>query len=238
MSRHIDPFVWCIIVVIIIGWAFVETVGNQFTEPLMEIFEVNEHTANLLLSMEPIYALTVANVLAFIISKYGYLSWYFLGGSLLMMTSMLLLFLYSLYPSNNNSDGLAMGVICTVLVCYIVGEHCFFSSAFTCLFLSCPLKAVPIINTVSSVGYMLGSLLQNYFFGLLADESGSFSYSMLMTEVLLVVGLAFSAIVFVIDLIKDGPLHKAAVGDNAKAKAEQEAQKKRLLQHDKVRVYT
>jgi len=127
-----------------------------------------------------------------------------------------------------------------LLVCYIAGEHYFFSSAYTCLFLSCPLEAVPIINTVSSVGCMLGSLLQSYFFGFLADESGSFSYSMFMTEVLLVIGLAFSAIVFVIDLLRDGPLHKMApLEGDFKAKAEEIGQTESLLQHDsKVRVYS
>jgi len=203
--RHLGRISWMLMAITVIGWASIETFGSQFTLPLMQDFNVDEENVNMLISMEPIYALTVAQVFAWLISKYGRVSYYQMLGTALMTLGMLLAFLYNVCQW---ADVSALGLLCSLLFSYVVGVHFFFAAAFTCLFMVCPLEVVPVVNTVNAIAFMLGSMLQSYFFGMVADETGSYSLSIFMCFALLAIGLMLSVVVHALDVYEDGPLHK------------------------------
>ena len=77
---------WMLLAMAIIGWASYETFGSQFTLPLMVDFGVDETTVNMLMSMAPMYALTIAQFMAWAISNYGHVSNFAMLGTALMMS--------------------------------------------------------------------------------------------------------------------------------------------------------
>ena len=171
----------------------------------MVIFDVEEQTANTLLSMEPIYALTAAQLFAWMMSKYGFMSYFQILGSALMTMGMLMAFLYNVFAWQH---GRAFFV--SLCLSYFAGTHFCFAAGFTCLFMTVPTESVSVVNTVNSICFMLGSMVQSWLFGFIADETASYSGSIFMCFVLLAIGLALSGVVHVLDVLEDGPLHKAS----------------------------
>jgi len=203
--KYLGRMSWMLMIITVIGWASIETFGSQFTLPLMQDFGVSETNVNMLISMEPIYALTAAQVFAWVISKYGHVSYYQILGTSLMTFGLLMAFLYNIFGWEDVSS---LGLLCSLLFSYVVGVHFFFAAAFTCLFMVCPVEVVPVVNTVNSIAFMLGSMVQSYLFGFIADETDSYSGSMLMCFVLMSIGLMLSVVVHALDVFEDGPLHK------------------------------
>merc|ERR1712083_1230753 len=124
-----------------------------FTVPLMDAFDIDEYYVDLLMSVQAVYALTFGQICAYIISKYGYLSYYFVSSLLCMTISMSLLYFY-------NGDTWSVSPIAIawiVIILYIAGVEHFFSVSFACLFMVCPLELTAIVNTVTSVSVMSGS---------------------------------------------------------------------------------
>ena len=105
-------------------------------------------------------------------------------------------------------------------------------TGFTCLFMVCPLEVVPVVNTVNAIGFMLGSMVQSYLFGLLADETGSYSASIFMCFVLLVFGLVLSVVVHALDVFEDGPLHKPSDAAQHKQINDEPEDERYLLRSD------
>ena len=168
---------------------------------------VSEDSVNMLTSIQAIYFLSIANLFAWIISKYGRISYYLMLGNGLMVTGMFLVFLYDIYRWNE--DGSSLWFLCSFLISYVSGAHFFFATAFSCLFLVCSPQSVAMINMVTSIGTMLGCMIQSYLFGLIADETGSYSGSIFLCLVPLAVGMVLSVVIHVIDVMDDGPLHKS-----------------------------
>ena len=119
---------WMLMAITVIGWASIETFGSQFTLPLMQDFNVDETTVNMLMSMEPIYALTVAQVFAWVISKYGHVSYYQMLGAALMTFGIMLAFLCDVFQWHDISS---LGLLCSLLFAYVVGVHFFFAAGTT-----------------------------------------------------------------------------------------------------------
>merc|ERR1712154_311484 len=97
-------------------------------------------------------------------------------GPLLMTLGMLMVFLYTLWVFEMSS----FVYLFSLLFIYVVGVHFFFAAAFTCLFMSVPVEYVGVVNTVNAVGFMLGSMLESYLFGIIADATGSYADSIFM----------------------------------------------------------
>merc|ERR1712087_707106 len=118
---------------------------------------------------------------------------------------MLMAFLYNVFAWPDISS---LVFFCSLLFAYVVGIHFFFAAGFTCLFMTVPVEYVGVVNTVNAIGFMLGSMVQSYLFGIIADATGSYAASIFMCFFLLAIGLMFSVVVHALDVIEDGPLHK------------------------------
>jgi len=222
---------WMLLVMAIIGWASYETFGSQFTLPLMVDFGVDETTVDMLMSMAPIYALTIAQFFAWAISKYGHVSYFAMLGTALMTMGMLMAFLSNVFAWQDISS-LAM-VICLIFA-YVVGTHFFFAAGYTCLFMSVPVEGVSVTNTVLSMGAMLGSMAQSWLFGFIADETGSYTWSIFMCFALLAVALVLIVAVHTLDVWEDGPLHKPSQAAKYECIVDSPEEEKSLLHTDDI----
>eukprot|EP01084_Bolivina_argentea_P117597 208809_1 len=201
--KHFGLMIWLILIVIIIGWSSSETFGALLTVPLMTAFNVSEWSIDILLSFNAIYALTIGQLWGWIISKYGYFSYY------LMFSLILMTFSYGILCFYNDTWIISSELTAWIIMLFwVVGLQYFFGVCFTCLFMVCPLELTSMVNTVSSIGCMVGSMIQSYLFGLIADETDSFHWSILMVLSCLILGSLIAISVHFIDIIRDGSLHK------------------------------
>ena len=214
-ARHFGIKVWLIIIYIVIGWSTVETYINQFTLPLMIIFNISEDYSNVLLSVSSLCALTLGVFWGWLASKYGHLSYYLISTMSFMFISIFIIQIYDLFNIQNETlinNGNYI-VVWIAIICFVIGMQHFFVCGFASLFAVISVEYSSIANSVSAVLYLLGSMFQAYLFGILVigDNNGlnkNYEYSMVMMEVTVIIGLVIAIIVHVIDVIHDGPLHK------------------------------
>jgi len=207
--KHFNYFIWLLIAIIVIGWSGIETFANQFTIPLMTEFDETEFYADVLLSVQSVYALTIGQIFAYVISKYGFLSYYLISSMFFMSLAMFIMYIYA----GALSPGL---VVWIVVICYVIGIQHFNAVSFSCLFIVCPLELTAIVNTVAAIGFMVGSTIQSYCFGAIADIA-SYSYAIFMCLCLASIGLITAFIVFGLDYKVNGPLHKPSMYNHYKS---------------------
>eukprot|EP01084_Bolivina_argentea_P044711 82263_1 len=211
--KGINLMCWLLMILIVIGWSSTDTLYSQYTLPLMTIFNITEVTANILLSVGAIYALTIGQISAWLITKLGFLSYWLILAFFLKTLSLGILLFYDIYSNIFNSE-IIMWII-TIL--YGMGVQYFAATSFTCLYTVCPLELTSLITAVSSIGFMSGSAIESYLFGLIADntiKTHTYRYSILMMVILLTIGLIISIIIHSIDIKTHGPLHKKQIVTN------------------------
>ena len=219
--RHFNLKIWLIIIYIVIGWSAVETFINQFTLPLMIYFNITEEYANILLSASSLCALTLGLFWGWIISKYGYLSYYLMSSMFLFFLCLLIIQIYGLMDlelENVLKDSNYV-VVWIAIACFITGIQHYFVSSFACLFTVTPVEYSSIANSITAFLFLLGSMLESYLFGILVVsgdnvEGKNYNWSILMLNITIVVGLVCAISVHFLDVIEDGPLHKSVAGNS------------------------
>eukprot|EP01084_Bolivina_argentea_P098440 176914_1 len=223
--KDFDASVWLILLIIIIGWSSDDIFFTQITLPFMQIFNVTELSANTVLSVSSIYSLTIGQIWGWLISKYGFVSYWSISAMFLTSCSMTLLFFYdsNIWINNIVSPLFSMWII---VIINDTGLQYFYAASFTCLYMVCPLELTAIVNTVSCVGYMSGSALGSYLFGAIADQTDTYRWSIFMIAVLLIGGLIISIAVHVIDVKQNGLLHKKANSSTLSSLQDEEDEQK------------
>eukprot|EP01084_Bolivina_argentea_P044710 82262_1 len=208
--KDINLTCWLLMVLIVIGWSSTDTLYSQYTLPFMTVFSINEATTNILLSIGAVYALTIGQIWGWLVTKLGFLSYWLMAAFLFTSLSLSMLFSYDIH-SNVLNGGIMMWI---VTIFYVMGIQYFNASAFTCLYTVCPLELTSLITAVSSIGFMSGSAIESYLFGVIADRTHGYRYSILMMVILLTIGLIISIIIHSIDIKTHGPLHKKQIVTN------------------------
>ena len=101
------------------------------------------------------------------------------------------------------------------IVCYVIGIEHYYASAFASLFITTPVEYISIVTSICAIVWSLLSMFEGYLFGLLVinDDSNdvqtkTYDWSIFMLGITAFIGLCAAIWVHIMDVWKDGPLHK------------------------------
>eukprot|EP01083_Nonionella_stella_P017790 49854_1 len=214
--QYFSGTTWLLIMYIVIGQSAIETYLTQFTLPLMIAFNITDEYANLLLSIPGIESLTLSLVWGWVMSRYGYVSYYLIGSMSFLFLSVIGVLIYGV---SNSADG-NYAVAWISMVCLSLGIEFFFLSAFASLFMVTPIQYSALANSMASFSFLMVCMAQGYLFGVLVINEGdikNYDWSILMVSVSVVIGFVITVVVHIMDVVDDGPLHK---GTNCKIECE------------------
>ena len=189
LIKKFDIKLWIIIFIICICDANEETYLTSMTEALMEKYNLSESEADFLLSLSVYCAIILFPIWGYI-SKYVSLTIYFLIASLCCMVTSMSIFVLS----KSTDDGLASPVPYIAAFIQIMGSQWYYPNAWAIFFIICPNDILPVASSFTAVSYLLCGAAEIQLFGVLADLTAGYTFSMIMVAVLAFFGLVASII--------------------------------------------
>ena len=193
--KHFSLRLWLIILCITIGEANFETFFSQMIEVLIYKYDIDQLTANMVLSSSPIFGMIFIPVFGYISIKYNQNNLFANFCLTISMISFSLSMFIILFDRNNN-NGLNNASPWAAMIIENLAIQWWWSSGWTLLYQECPYDMHPIASSTATVFYSIGNIIETLLFGVLADLTNGYDASMMMVAIIPLFGIVAAVLIY------------------------------------------
>ena len=183
---QISGITWTIMVYISFIWGNGDTVSSQLSEPLIDKFNMTEWQANLVLSLINVMTIVLSPIVAWIMYKYDYYTYWMIISPILQAVSFFVYVLadnVSADDDDENGGGLSNITAWLIVILFVLGNVGSYGSSFPALYETARVDLISLVNGVNAMMFLSSGMLLTFIFGQVAQVYGDFNGSVLILAV-------------------------------------------------------